>query len=282
MFSIFAGKYLSMKKEKEQPNALLVHIEHSKPIELNEFSSSLNAVGSLFSSFTGQHSDLKEMAGAKLYVEKIENCCIDIVLCDMISPGIIPFMENINIFFDFAMHLKNVLGYYMHRKGEKPSLSISECRDLKNLLNITAGDSDSRMRIGAIHSGDKKTVFNECTFNFFESNSAQNQLRAEMEQMKSLSPSETVFSKQLMTIYRMCGNMNTNSGNRAVIESISKNKIALIFDDDELKSRILGGEYNPTRKGFVVDVSVDVSVQTVDDKPALYKVLRLHEIVDID
>ena len=102
--------------------------------------------------------------------------------------------------------------------------------------------------------------------------------KVELEQMKSLSPSETVFSKQLMTIYRMCGNMNTNSGNRAVIESISKNKIALIFDDDELKSRILGGVYNPTRKGFVVDVSV----QTVDDKPALYKVLRLHEIVDID
>lgn len=47
----------------------------------------------------------------------------------------------------------------------------------------------------------------------------------------------------------------------------------MIFADDEIKTKMLATDPNPFKLAFVVDVSVD----TVSGKPALYKVLHLHE-----
>lgn len=72
--------------------ALLVHIEHSKPIELQDFITGLEGLGGLFRDFAAKNGQDKEQAQAKLYVEKIENGCIDIFLCDAVSASLIPFM----------------------------------------------------------------------------------------------------------------------------------------------------------------------------------------------
>lgn len=40
-----------MMEQKNNVDAILFHIEHSKPIEISEFVTSLNAIGNLFSLF---------------------------------------------------------------------------------------------------------------------------------------------------------------------------------------------------------------------------------------
>ena len=67
-----------MSTPAAKDSALLVHIEHSKPIEVSEFVSSLNALNSLYSSFVKKNGDNKIITHSKLYVEKIEEGCIDI------------------------------------------------------------------------------------------------------------------------------------------------------------------------------------------------------------
>ena len=42
-----------------------------------------------------------------------------------------------------------------------------------------------------------------------------------------------------MTIYQMRSDMETDKGNMAVIDAISKNKMAVVFETDELKEMIL-------------------------------------------
>lgn len=59
-------------EQKNNVDAILFHIEHSKPIEISEFVTSLNAIGNLFSLFAKKNGDCKEAAKSKLYVEKIE------------------------------------------------------------------------------------------------------------------------------------------------------------------------------------------------------------------
>ena len=66
-------------EQKNNVDAILFHIEHSKPIEISEFVTSLNAIGNLFSLFAKKNGDCKEAAKSKLYVEKIEEGCIDII-----------------------------------------------------------------------------------------------------------------------------------------------------------------------------------------------------------
>lgn len=97
---------------------LKIHVEHSRPIEINEFTSALNAVGSLFSTFAQKNGDCKETAGAKLYVEKIQEGCIDVFLCEQIAAGLLPFAENINLIFEFAKNIKSITEYFLNQKGK--------------------------------------------------------------------------------------------------------------------------------------------------------------------
>lgn len=280
---IFASvtKKLKIMDERLDPKdtALLVHIEHSKPIEVKDFIATLNAVGNLYSSYVKKNADCKEMTNAKLYVEKIEKGCIDVYLCELASCAIIPFMENVNTIFDFAKMIKEVVSYYISGTGNEPKFSLSELKACKDLFAVSSNDRGSTTSIGAISKTINGNVYNNCTFNYNDSNSAQNQIsRKEAELSVPTEDDEDIRKNQLMTIHQMVGDMALDKGNKAVIDAISKKKVGLLFDNDEIKSQVLHMDGNPTKKAFYVDVSL----MYANDRLAAYKVLKLHDIVDLE
>lgn len=264
--------------ESTETNAILVHIEHSKPIEINEFTATLNAIGELFTSFAQAKADTKELAQAKLYVDKIEDGCIDVILSDIVSSWFLPFVENMNIILAFSLYAKDIIDYFTKGIGKKPELATQELKQLKDVFSVTARDNNGTMSIGAINKSDKSNVYNYCTINYIQSNSAQKQIENDIELIKKEDPIDDFYSRQLMTIYQLRSDMGSDIGNKAIIESISKKKIAVVFETDKLKNEILNNEYNPTKKAFLVDVVV----QTICSRLAAYKVMALHEIIDID
>ncbi len=265
-------------KEKDA-NALLVHIQHSKPVEISEFTNSLNAVGNLYSSYMKKHGLTKEATNAKLYVSKIEEGSIDVILQDLVLGTMIPFFENANTMIEFATFVKGAISYFAKGQGEKPDLSIQDCKDLKEVMTITAGDKNGTMEIGAINSADKSLVFVGCAFNFTESNSAQNQLAKEIEALRVIAPADNTYTRQLMKIYQMRSDMSNDKGNKAIIDSIApKKKVGVVFETDDLKERILNSDENPAKKAYLVDVVV----QTIDGKLAAYKVTSLHDVIDLE
>lgn len=258
--------------------ALLVHIEHSKPIEMTEFVTSLNALNRLYASYAKANGESKDETKSKLYVEKIEHGSIDIYLCELAASAIIPFVENTNIILEFAGYVKNVYEYFTKGKGEKPKLAPQECNNFKDVLNIVASDNQGTMSIGAVSKTGNGDIFNNCTFNFGESNSAQNQLTRLFDEVNDDYQDEIVHNRVLMQIYQIRNDINSVTGNKAVIDSIFKGKkLALLFESDELKKQMLFSETNPTQKAF----QVDVVVQTLNDIPRAYKVVALHEVIDI-
>lgn len=266
-----------MEREQEA-DVLLVHIEHSRPIEINEFTQSLNAIGNLFSIFAQNKGESKELAQAKLYVEKIEQGSIDIFLRETVTAGLIPFFENMNIILSFSEYIRDVYRYFTKGEGDKPDLSIPEAKNFKDMLNVTAKDNQGVISIGAINKTEKGNVYNNCTINFFDGNSAQNQLGQYIDELKEVKPSDNIYYRQLMKIYQMRSDMSTNIGNKAVIDSISNKKLSVVFETDELKEEILNSDYNPAKKAFLVDVVI----LTVDGRPAAYKVMALHDVIDLD
>ena len=188
-----------------------------------------------------------------------------------------PFAENINLIFEFAKNIKSITEYFFESKGEKPDLSAKECKDLHDMVGITAGDNNGRMEMSVIDRVSGGNVYVGCIINSIYANGLQNQMHNEIARMKSDSE-EHIYARQLMTIYQMRGDMGTDKGNKAVIDAISKNKLAVVFETDELKEQILHSDSNPTKKAFLVDVVV----QTVAGRIAAYKVMALHDVIDID
>lgn len=112
--------------------AILFHIEHSKPIEIGDFVKTLNAISGLFSDYVRKKCDYQDLTQAKLYVEKIEDGCIDIHLCEVVSASIIPFIENANTLMDFSKYIKDIVTYYTKGIGNKPALTIKELINTQN------------------------------------------------------------------------------------------------------------------------------------------------------
>ena len=276
LFNIF--KLQNMEKSENSNLAFRIHIKNSTPIQVSDFTTSINAIGSSFSNFAQKNGCSKELSNAKLYVNKITEGSIDIHLVELVSIGIIPFVENANLIMDFAKHLKSVYDYFTFSKGEKPELTPGELRDLHDMITIPAKDSNGSMDIQVIKGDVDNVIFSGCTFNYMESNGLQNRINNDLDSIKSITEQGEIYSRQLMTIYQLRKNPASSTGNKAVIDAISDKHLGLVFDSDDLKEAILESEQNPMMKAYLVDVMMLFA----NGKPAAYKVIALHDVIDLD
>lgn len=258
--------------------ALLVHIEHSKPIDLQDFTTSLNSLARLYSSYVRENGGSEWMCKSRLYVRKVEDGCIDIYLCEMVAASIIPYIENVNTILDFASYLKSLVGYLCHGEGVKPNLTADKCNDIEGMFAINVHDQNGETSICATSIKDNTMRFENCTFNFTESNSAQNQVRQERSAIMEAVPTARKFDHQLMTIFQVRGEQDKDKGNKAVIAELSPRRLPLLFNSDELKHDILFSDANPMRKGYFVDGEILVA----NGKEVAYKITTLHDTIDLE
>lgn len=261
-----------------QDTVLRIDIEHSKPVEMKDFVSSLNALNGLYSAYVRQNADNAEVSTSKLYVEKVQEGSIIIILCEFVAANILPLMENANIILEFAGYLKKAYSYFARGEGSKPALNRQECAGLRKALDVVASDYKGKITISAVDRVNTMNVHNNFFLNFGEVNGAQNQLQKEEEELAAIEPKDDIHSRVLMQIYQVRNEAELNKGNKAIIDEIFKGKkVSVLFETDELKNDILFLEENPTQKAF----QVDVKVQTVNEKVVAYKVIALHDVVDI-
>lgn len=258
-------------------NILKIHITNSKPIDLQTFSNSLSSVSSLFTSYANKNGIYTSDSDVGLYVEKVKEGSIELWLT-VGATAFISFAENATIILDFAKHIKDVYEYYTNRSESKPDMNIDEMKHYHDMLNVVAKDNKGTMDVSVIENIHGGNVFVGCTFNNNDGNGIQNKINREIEQFKSIPPLEEIHTRVVMGIYQLRSDMSANAGNKAIIDSISKNKVGLFFDSDDLKLEVLASDRNPINHAYVVDVSV----QRLESKIVAYKVLKLHEIIGLD
>jgi hypothetical protein len=107
-------------------------------------------------------------------------------------------------------------------------------------------------------------------YNSQEANAVQNNAR---RYLGPTLPTNQILRDELLTLHQVRGDSKSRTGDKGIIESISKLPVKLMFSSEEIKKGILDSPDNPFQRVFVVDVEV----KTVGDKPALYKVLALKD-----
>lgn len=236
----------------------------------------LHSVGNLYSSYTRSQSGTCG-ENPKLYVKKIEKGSIDVYLVGALATATLSFMENANTVFEFSKRLKWMLEKYTKGVSDESEYTISELKELTNIFGVSAHDRYSTTSIGSVALGNiAPNIYNNCTFNFTESNSAQNQIAQEID-VRSKTMQQNELKNQLMTVHQMVGDKDKTKGNKAIIEAVENRAVGLLFETDDLKMRILHMDENPTKKAFYVDVVP----MYVNGRLAAYKVTALHDIIDI-
>ena len=80
-----------------------------------------------------------------------------------------------------------------------------------------------------------------------------------------------------MTWYQTKFDDTSKTGNKAVIESISKSPVKVIFENNAVKKALTAGDPRYKKPWNELAYIVDVKVQTVQDVPKVYTVINYYD-----
>jgi len=254
---------------------LIIKIENKRPIELFDLTKSLVSLATQFDSYVEKYADCKESREAKLYVKEIKSGSVILELVEFAMIGMLPFLENTNTIIGFAKHCRDVINYFLNGEGNKPVLNPTDYKEFSTILTPIAKDNGSQFNLSTTINGNVELYFN---INSTESNALQNKFKNEIEQLRLPEHNDEIKSSVLLTWFQARNDLKSKIGNKGVVEELSKKPLNITFDNEEIKEVMLHGDLNPFNTAYVVDVKI----QTVQDKPAAYKIVKLHESFDLD
>lgn len=253
---------------------LTIEINNKQPVELTDLAQSMMSLADEYRRFLADHDAHIEADDVKLYVKEIRTGSIIQELV-AIAPYALPFVEHSKTIVEYAKHLKTLYEWFAGKSDTKPpSVEKTTLQNLSSIVEPIAKDHGSQANFGAVNvQGDFVVNLNLTST---EANAAQNAIRREIDAMRE---PVTGNHEQVVMYWAQARNTTDNkAGDKARIESLYKGDVKVRFASDGLKAKMLYDEPYPFRKAYVVDVSVE----TVEDKPVLYKVLNFHEAIDRD
>ncbi len=255
----------------DQQPKLTICIENKYPVELMDLTRSLSSFADEYMRFLSQQADLPEQADIRLYIKEIKTGSIIADLIALALPAL-PIIAYSNTIISFSGYLKKAYDYLLGRSKEKPPLAKQNYENLANFLEPVAKDSGSRVIVQNIINGNVHLSLN---LNSIEANAVQNTARRELEALaESFSG---IKEKVLLYWYQARKDIKSQVGDRAIIESILKRPVKAIFASERIKAKMLLETENPFKFAYVVDVVVE----TINDRPTVYKIINLYEKVEL-
>ncbi len=264
--------------ENTQQNKLKFEyiIEYNEPIPVSEFTSALGSISNQYQRFL-ENNYGAEKPDAKLYIQEVKKGSIIATLVEY-SAISLPFLGDVNTIFEFGQYIKSLFSYFVGDERDKKELEIYNIdkKDLENLSNIVrpATHKDNRININII--GDNNNVeFNALTS---DENSSTDIIENIKYEKRSLEREEkiSVKYKKILYLEHIKKDLNSTKGNKGVITELSNKSFNIIWENEEEKERMLNCDANPFKMLFVVDVQII----EVKDKIDVYKIVKLHEILE--
>lgn len=249
---------------------LRIEIKNNAPLELIDLTEALLSIGDEYKRYLRNYPGAGKPSDLRLYVEEIRSgsAIIDVIAW---APVMLPFIEHANSVIQFGKYLKLVYDYLLGESNENP---VSDKGSYENHARITepiAKDNGSQLNIA--HVENYNSVQYILNIDSTEANAAQNRIRRDLERLKE-PQSDTHFGVMLYWDQAR-GDLEATAGDRGVIESLSGRPVKITFAHPSLKQQMLHTD-DPFGKAFVVDVGVE----TVEGRPAAYRIIELHDIVD--
>lgn len=254
----------------EDPMKLVIELKNSKPVELLDLSRSLGAIANEYRRFLTVNAPEASAADFRLYIKEVRAGSVIIELA-AVAPYALPLIEHCNTVLEFAGWIRD-LYYWLLRRGERPeNVDGQVLHSLSQIVEPAVKDQGSQLNIGTVNlNGD---IVINVGMDSKEAGYVQSQSRLEQEALREQGSGD--HSQVVLHWAQARNRPNNGVGDRARIESISASDVRVRFENEELKRQMLYDPEHPFAIGFVVDVSVE----TINGRPVLYRVKRLHEVL---
>lgn len=251
---------------------LTIEIQNKQPVELIDLAQVMLSTAAEYRSYISTHAIDVDPQNTRLYIKEVRSGSVITELVAM-APYALPLVEHADSILKYGKYVVAGLSWFMGR-GEKPADEYGRktLENLNTILEPIAKDRGSQLVLtGNTFNGDVSFVFN---IDSPGANAAQNSIRKELDATKP--PIVGIHSQVVMYWAQARNQPNSKSGDRARIESIYRGDVKILFANDGLKAKMLYDTPFPFTKAFLVDVAVE----TVDEKPILYKVTELYDVLD--
>lgn len=251
---------------------LQITINNIKPVVLTDLTIALLGVGQQFERFIENEMTDQHQTGSELFIKDVRSGSIIVELFTQAIP-VIPLLWQGGSIVEWIDYAKSVFEWLSGRLDKPPKdLTNQDLKQWSNILEPVAKDHGSQMNFTVSGGGQ---VINQIIIGSEQANAMQNAIHREIDLRKV--PDDHILNKRVMTWYQTKFDETSQTGDKAVIESISKSPVKVIFEKSVVKKALTAG--NPLFKKPWNELAyiVDVIVQTVQGVPKVYTVINYYE-----
>lgn len=249
---------------------LTIEVKNARPVELLDLTGSLTALANEYMRHLQRSHPEDSASEVRLYVKEIHSGSI-IASLMAASPGIIQGVSYVNSVVSFSNFLKKSYDFLTGKTAEKPDdLDKKTLENLYQIVEPIAKDSGSQLNINTVNGNVYYNVTSA------EANQAQNAIA----RLKHDDSAVTTRLHQQVLLYwfQARNDAKSTAGDKGIIESISAAPVKVICATDSIKMDMILDKENPFKEAYIVDVAIE----TINDKPMVYKIIAVHEKVPRD
>lgn len=260
--------------EENDSEKLVIELQNIRPLELVEMADCLLSAGAEYQRYVAENEGASAAEEVKLFVREVRqgSAIFEVfAACWNVFPQVV---EHGRTLLGFLVELKKTVGYLKREEAtvRPPRLDKRRLERISRMVQPTAKDNPgAQINIYCVEKGGR--IADTLNVNMMDANLIQNSARREMDALRE--PVAGYHENAVLYFFQTRDDTRSETGDKAVIERLARTPVRTKFATEEAKARVLGIEENIFRNGFVVDVRVE----TIDEKPVLYTVLRVHEVI---
>ena len=206
-------------------------------------------------------------------MKEIVKGSIEIEFFVTMAAGMLPFIGEINTvvkFFESIQMLKDKL--LASKKTDCENLKKKDLEVLQDIVAPIRKDEGGAMTFIAVGNNN----------NFHVSiNNKEAQMISEncSEYLKELNTTEesSFHTMQLFRWYQANFDKKKREGNKGIIEKISTKPLKVVFENDSIKEYMTSDKDYIDKEWQKLAYFVDVEIEKIDNKPKVYKILKVYE-----
>ncbi|PXW90752.1 hypothetical protein C8R34_10264 [Nitrosomonas sp. Nm84] len=248
----------------ESNDRLEITINNTRPVALTDLTLSLLSVGHQFEKFIETELRADVPVASELLVKEVRSGSIVFELVAQALP-LIPLFWQGGALLEWANYAKDTIHWLSGKLAQPPrNLTKNDLKQWHSILEPVAKDQGSQLNFTVADGG---TVINQFFVNSAEANAAQNRIKRELGLLEE--PSDSIHTKRVMTWYQAKFDNDSQTGNKALIESISPRPLRVVFDNNAVKSQMFEQGIKFSKPWHRLAYIVDVQVQTINGQPRL-------------
>ena|SRR3990167_1897177 len=249
---------------------LEITINNQNPVSLKDLSLSLLSFNHQFNRFIESETDSADL-GSELLIKEVRKGSIVIELVSLASP-IVPLLWEGGTLLQWSKVVQDICGWLLGKVKTQPkTLTKQDLQEWNKFVEPVAKDHGSQININVSDGG---TVINHFSINSTEANAIQNEISRKIELLDQ--PEDHIHRQKVMYWYQAKFDPQSETGNKAIIDDISRKALKVLFENNAVKESMLHPSDTFTKQWHELAYVVDVEVQTVRGEPKIYKVLKYY------